>query len=178
MSIDFMINVDVPEGVKVEIRDSVVETSGPLGSNRRRANDKLLVVAKSGNSITIDSVKTKKLQKKAADAEISFAKELRNDMQGVRKYFETKMKVVFAHFPITIEVKGQEVRIVNMIGERTARVSKIVGETKVEAKGQDLRLYGTSIDDLGQTAANLRKAVRIRNKDGRIFQDGVYYDVE
>ena len=45
-------------------------------------------------------------------------------------------------------------------------------------KGQDMRLYGTSKDDVTQTAANLRKAVKIRKKDERTFQDGVYYSID
>jgi large subunit ribosomal protein L6 len=174
-----MESIEIPEGVKVEIKGDRVEVKGPLGTNTRRVNSKLLAVAASEKGITVDSsIGNKKLQKKAAEAEKSFAKELKNDMEGVRRYFEARMKVVFAHFPITIEVKTGEVRIVNMIGERSARVSKIVGNTKVEAAMPDLHIYGTSKDDVGQTAANLRKTVKIRDKDCRIFQDGIYFNVE
>lgn len=176
---DLMINIDVPEGVKVEVRDNTVSVTGPLGANSRKANDKFLAVAMGEKGITIESAKrSKKLAKRAMNAEKSFAKELRNDIDGVRKYFEVNMKIVFAHFPISIEVRSDEVRINNMVGERAPRVSRIVGKTKVEVKGQDLRLYGTSLDDVNQTAANLRKTVRIREKDSRTFQDGVYYAIE
>jgi len=174
-----MIQIDIPEGVKVDIQGTKVSVTGPLGSNTRTINDRMLTVTASGKGIKIDSVKTfKKLLKKTANCENSFAKELKNDMAGVAKHYEIKMKIVFAHFPISIEIKNNEVRINNMIGERAARISKIVGSTKVEVKGQDMRLYGTSKDDVTQTAANLRKAVKIRKKDERTFQDGVYYSID
>jgi large subunit ribosomal protein L6 len=68
--------------------------------------------------------------------------------------------------------------IKNLIGERAPRLASIAGTTKVEVKGQNVRLYGTSKDDVSQTAANIRKACKIRKKDGRIFQDGIYYAIE
>jgi large subunit ribosomal protein L6 len=174
-----MINVDVPEGVKVALHDNTVGITGPLGSNSRKVNDKFLKVSVSEKGISIEGVKRNdKLAKRAVNSERSFATELQNDINGVRKYFEVNMKIVFAHFPISMEIKNGEVRINNMIGERAPRISKIIGSTKVEVKGQDMRLYGTSRDDVNQTAANLRKTVRIRDKDSRTFQDGVYYAIE
>jgi large subunit ribosomal protein L6 len=44
-------------------------------------------------------------------------------------------------------------------------------------KGQNVRVYGTSLDDVSQTAANIRLACKIRNKDSRVFQDGLYYEI-
>ena len=44
-------------------------------------------------------------------------------------------------------------------------------------KGQNVRVYGPSLDDVSQTAANIRKACRMRNKDTRVFQDGLYFEV-
>jgi large subunit ribosomal protein L6 len=173
-----MIEVKITEGVKVEIRGVVIEVSGPLGVNKRSINDRLLSIKKNGETLVLEGVVSKKLGKKGIQAENSFAKELKNDMAGVTKLYEINMKIVFAHFPISIEVKGNEVRINNMIGERAARISKIVGATKVEVKGQDLRVYGTSLDEVSQTAANLRTAVKIRDKDSRTFQDGIYHSID
>ena len=179
MNDDLMINVDIPEGVKVAVHDGSVGITGPLGSNSRRINDKFLTVKVGDKGIAIESIKrNNKLAKRAVNTERAFATELQNDINGVRKYYEINMKIVFAHFPISMEIKNGEVRINNMIGERAPRISKIIGTTKVEVKGQDMRLYGTSRDDVNQTAANLRKTVKIRDKDGRTFQDGVYYALE
>jgi large subunit ribosomal protein L6 len=77
-----------------------------------------------------------------------------------------------------VEVKGDELLIKNIIGERFPRSSKIVGSTKIEIKGQNVRIYGTSLDDVTQTAGNIRLRCKMRNKDIRIFQDGLYYEIE
>ena len=170
--------IEIPSQVQIEVKGDVISTKGSLGSNTRRFNDALLKVAKDGNKLAITPITDKKLAKKAMMAERSLAKEMANDMNGVTKHFEINMQVVFAHFPITIEVKGDTINIKNIIGERAPRTSRIVGSTKVEVKGQSMRLYGTNLDDVSQTAANLRKTCKIVDKDSRIFQDGVYYAIE
>jgi large subunit ribosomal protein L6 len=173
-----IIEVQVPEKVTVDIRGNEIETKGALGTNKRMFNDTLLNVQKKENRIVIVAVKDKVLAKKAMKAEMSFKKELENDMKGVNEYFEKKMRIVFAHFPINIEIKGDRLNINNIIGERVPRISKIVGSTKIEAKGQNVRVYGISLDDVSQTAANIRQICKIRNKDSRVFQDGLYYEIE
>ena len=120
----------------------------------------------------------KALKNKAMVTERSLAKEITNDMNGVTKCFEIKMQTLHAHFPLTAEVKGNVMLIKNLIGERAAREARIAGSTKVEVKGQNIRIYGTMLDDVTQTAANIRKASKIRRKDERVFQDGVYYSLE
>lgn len=173
-----MIEVEVPSAVQIDINGSDVTVKGSLGSNTRRFNDALLSLSKSGNKIIIATTANKVLAKKAAMAERSFAKEINNDISGVQKHFEVNMQVVFAHFPVTVEAKDNIVMIKNLIGERAPRTAKVVGGTKVEVKGANLRLYGTRLDDVSQTAANLRRACRIREKDGRVFQDGIYFALE
>lgn len=173
-----MMEIEVPKGVTVEIKGNHIEVKGSLGMNKREFNDSLLKVHKKDEKIIIETVKEKGLAKKADKAEGSFKKELENDMKGVNEHFEKKMRIVFAHFPITVEVQGNIFVIKNIIGERFPRKSEIVGTTKIEAKGQNVRVYGTSLDDVGQTAANIRKACKIRNKDNRVFQDGLYYEIE
>ncbi len=85
-----------------------------------------------------------------------------------------RMKVVFAHFPVTVKVKGDTVGVENFMGERSARSAKIVGDCKVSVEGDDIIIKGVSLEDVGQTAANLEQATKIKRKDQRIFLDGIY----
>ncbi|MFH1222349.1 MAG: 50S ribosomal protein L6, partial [Candidatus Micrarchaeota archaeon] len=93
---------------------------------------------------------------------------------GVTEGYSRKLKALYAHFPITMEVKGREVIIKNFLGEKCPRVAKIAGDTKVEAKAQLVSVSGPDKEGVGQTCANLRAAVRIREKDPRVFQDGLF----
>jgi large subunit ribosomal protein L6 len=170
--------VEVPQGVTAELKGNEVVIKGSLGTNIRKFNDLLLIVSKEGNTIKVDATEEKAIRQKALNSTKSMATEIRNDIKGVQKHFEVKMEVVFAHFPATVEVKGARIAINKILGERVPRYANIVGTTKVEVKDKAVRIYGTSLDDVTQTAANVRTACKIRKKDIRIFQDGVYYSLE
>ncbi|MGN6349823.1 MAG: 50S ribosomal protein L6 [Candidatus Nitrosocosmicus sp.] len=96
-------------------------------------------------------------------------------IKGSTKGFTYRLKIVFAHFPISVKIKGKDISVENFFGERSARVSKIIGDdTKVTVQGEDIIVSGPNIESVSQTAANLELATRIKNKDSRVFLDGVY----
>jgi len=41
-------------------------------------------------------------------------------------------------------------------------------------KGDDIIVEGINIENVGQTAANIQLATKIKDKDPRVFQDGIY----
>ncbi|MDE1856919.1 MAG: 50S ribosomal protein L6 [Candidatus Micrarchaeota archaeon] len=173
-----MTSVEVPSGVTIEIKDGTITVKGSAGANTRRFNDAMLKVSKEGANVNIEAVMGTPLARKAVKAEGALAKEIRNDIAGAQKPFEINMQTVSAHFPMALEVKGDTLIIKNVLGERAPRKAHIVGHTKVEAKGQAVRIHGPSHDDVSQTAANIRMACRVRRKDTRVFQDGIYYALE
>ncbi|MGI0049648.1 MAG: 50S ribosomal protein L6, partial [Nitrososphaera sp.] len=96
-------------------------------------------------------------------------------VKGVEKGYTYKVKIIFAHFPISVKVKGKEIQVENFFGERSPRVSRIVGDaTKVSVVGEDVVIQGPSLEDVSQTAANVELSTRIKDKDQRVFLDGLY----
>jgi large subunit ribosomal protein L6 len=84
------------------------------------------------------------------------------------------MKIVYAHFPIKAAVKGDTFVIENFLGEKSPRKTSILGSTKVQVKGDQVVLTGPDVELVGQTAANIERATKIKGFDPRIFQDGIY----
>ena len=82
--------------------------------------------------------------------------------------------MVYAHFPISVKTKGDEIQVENFVGERSPRIAKIIGSCKVTIEGDDVIVKGVSVEDVGQTAANLELATKIKRKDQRVFLDGLY----
>ena len=93
---------------------------------------------------------------------------------GVVDGFTIKMKVVYSHFPVTVKVEGKNVLIENFQGERAPRICMIRGDTKVDVKGDDVIISGPVLTDVSQTAANVQQKSKVKNKDHRVFLDGIY----
>lgn len=169
-----MYEIEIPSGVKVEVNGHVVTIKGKLGSTIKHTSPKFTSIKVEGNKLKVDSVKTKKLVKKSLLAAQAMASELKDLMTGVEKGVEAKMKILYAHFPTTVEVKGKKMYLKNLFGEKVPREVAIVGDTKVEIKGQDVTIKGVDKYDVGQTIANIRKGCYARGYDTRVFQDGLY----
>jgi large subunit ribosomal protein L6 len=99
---------------------------------------------------------------------------IRNICEGLIVGYTIKMKVVYAHFPVTVKVDGKKIIIENFQGERAPRTTHIVGNTKVIPKGEDVILTGEVWTDITQTAANIELKTKVKNKDHRVFLDGIY----
>ena len=96
-------------------------------------------------------------------------------IHGVEHGYTYRLKIVFAHFPISVKVKGSEVHIENIFGERAPRIARIVGDkTEVTITNEDVSVKGPSLEDVSQTAANIESSTKIRDKDQRVFLDGLY----
>ncbi|MBN2154717.1 MAG: 50S ribosomal protein L6 [Candidatus Lokiarchaeota archaeon] len=99
-----------------------------------------------------------------------------NAIEGVSKGYTYKMKIAYSHFPITVDTDGKKILVKNFIGERSPRITYKAGSHPIEVKStkEDVVITGIDKEEVGQTAANIQKICRIRQKDKRIFQDGIY----
>ena len=64
--------------------------------------------------------------------------------------------------------------IQNFLGERYARKADILETVKVEVKAEIITVTGIDKEKVGQTAANIERATKVKNRDIRVFQDGIY----
>ena len=84
------------------------------------------------------------------------------------------MEVFYSHFPMQVDVEGDEVVIENFLGERAPRRTAIHGDTDVQVDEETITLRGPDVEAVGQTAADIEQLTRVQDKDVRVFQDGVY----
>jgi large subunit ribosomal protein L6 len=161
----------IPEGVKVTVNERVVTVKGPKGTLTRDFSNAPVTIKLHGDEISIE---TSWPRKREASIVGTIYSHIKNMMTGTLKGFTYKVKVIFAHFPVTVNVKGDNILIENFTGERSARIAKIKGDTKVTVKGEDVIVQGISLEGVAQTAANMEQATKVKRKDPRIFLDGLF----
>jgi len=169
-----MQQIEIPNGINAKLESGYIVVSGKLGSGKIKINEKLLNVKIEGNKIIIEPTQEKRLKRVALMAENALLGRLKGVFDGVEKGIERRLQVAFVHFPVSLELKGDTLFIKNLFGERAPRRAKVIGNTKLEIKGQELKVRGVDPYEVGQTVTNIEKACKILNKDTRIFQDGIY----
>ena len=161
----------IPEGVTVTQDKHMLSFVGPLGKTHKSFRNIPINI-----EIANDKVRLTKIGQKKRDYAILHTARsiIRNICEGLVIGYTIKMKVVFSHFPITVKVEEKKILIENFQGERAPRITNIVGNTKVIPKGEDVILTGEVWTDITQTAANIELRSKVKNKDHRVFLDGIY----
>ncbi|NOQ56386.1 MAG: 50S ribosomal protein L6 [Nanohaloarchaea archaeon] len=164
--------IAIPEGVKIEKQDGgKIEVSADGSSVSRVFVHPHVKYNISGSTLVVSTE-----SKRNNDCAVvgTWASHLNNMIKGVTSGFEYKLKIVYTHFPMNVSVNGDVVDIKNYLGGKGIMKANILGDTKVVVKKEDVIVSGTDKEDVGQTAANIERACKVKGKDRRVFQDGVY----
>ncbi|KAJ1976015.1 60S ribosomal protein L9B [Dimargaris verticillata] len=169
--------VTVPDGVTVAIKARVVKVTGPRGTltkdlshlnmDIQRPTKKLIrVVVWGGNRQHVSCIRT-------------VCSHIRNLITGVTKGFKYKMRYVYAHFPINVNLNddGTKLEIRNFLGEKVVRRITALEGVSCEistAQKDELLVMGNDVEKVSQTAALIQQSTAARNKDIRKFLDGIY----
>lgn len=163
--------IDIPEATEVSVDRLEVTVSGPAGSVTRRLWYPDITVSADAETVLLHADAT---DAKTNATMGTFESHVRNMLYGVTEGWLYQMEVFYSHFPMQVRSETDSVVIENFLGERHPRTVDIRGDTEVEIDGEELTLSGPSIEDVGQTAANIEQVTRVNDKDTRVFQDGVY----
>ena len=167
----FQDEVVIPEGITVTQKKHMLTFVGPLGKTHKSFRLIPVDVKIVENKLVLKAIGSKKRDYAILHTARSI---LRNICEGLIVGYTIKMKIVFAHFPVTVKVEGKNIIIENFQGERAPRRTVIVGNTKVVPGGEDIILTGEVWTDITQTAANIELKTKVKNKDHRVFLDGIY----
>jgi large subunit ribosomal protein L6 len=164
-------SISIPNDVKVSLNGSSITLSGPKGTLTKDFSHTGVKITKTEDKIIV-RMEGKGRKPKTMVGTVSA--HIRNMIKGVKEGHIYKMKIVYAHFPINVKIIGNEIHIENFMGERSKRIAKIVGDTKVKVSGDEIIIEGIDKEAVGQTAANIHLATHIKDRDPRVFQDGIY----
>ena len=167
----FQETIDIPEGINITVNKHMMGFQGPLGKTFKSFRKIPVNVEVADGKVTLKALGTRKRDYSILHTARSL---IRNICEGLTEGYTIKMKVVYAHFPITVKVDGKTILIENFQGERAPRKTFVVGNTKVIPKGEDVVLTGEVWTDVTQTAANIALKTKVKNKDHRVFLDGIY----
>lgn len=163
--------LQIPEGISCELKGKVITCKKGSVSFSRELELPKISVSLSGNEIIFSCEATSKRELKLINSNIAHMK---NVFVGLEKEFTYVLEAVNVHFPMTLKVDKGLLLINNFLGEKKPRIAKIHPNVKAEVKGQKITLTSHDKDAAGQTVSNIERATKVKNRDRRVFQDGIY----
>ena len=170
-------DIELPESVTITLKGKIVTAEGAKGTLTRDFSDFDVELKKTKTKINVKAYFINKKKKAKALAVVGY---IQNMIKGVTEGYIYKSKIVYSHFPITVEPdnKKRTVVIKNLYGGRKQINVPIVGDdTTVNVDKDDVIIEGIDKQAVGQTTANMQEACRLRGKrrkDPETFLDGVW----
>lgn len=163
--------ITIPSECQVSLEEKTVTVNGPKGSLKRSFPEPQTQIKIEGDAFIASTHINRKRTRALVGTVVAH---IRNMLIGVQHGYEYEMKIVYSHFPITVEIKEETVIIKNFIGERGSRTARLIGDVQVRTTEDEVFISGIDIEHVSQSAANIQQACKIRDKDRRVFLDGIY----
>ncbi len=162
---------ELPSGVTATLASGIITVKGPKGEVAKIMKDPTIKNADKENEVTISSQKGTKRQKRVIN---SFAAHLKNMIEGVQKPYHYTLKICSGHFPMNVSISGEQFIVKNFLGEKSPRTIKLKKGVSVKIEGDQIMIESADKDLAGQQASDIELLTAKRNRDLRVFQDGIY----
>lgn len=163
--------IEIPEGVVVSSDGHLFKFTGPKGElSREFVHPRIKIEQKDGKII----LKSEDERKNVKAVMGTWRAHMNNMTTGVTKGWNASLKLVYAHFPVKLEHKDGKLIIKNFLGSRSDREAKVIEGVELKINGDEIKLSGIDKEKVGQSAANIEHATRVKGYDRRVFQDGIY----
>ena len=164
--------VEIPEGVSASIDGDNVTVTGPKGSLSREFVSARHDIFQEGGALIVRIDVPRRKERALAG---TWNAHLNNMVKGVTDGFTYTLKALYSHFPMTLAVQGNQLIVNNYFGERVPRTADILPGVEVKVNNKvEVVVSGIDKESVGQTAANIERCAVVKNRDRRVFQDGIY----
>ena len=95
-------------------------------------------------------------------------------IKGVQQPYTYRLKICSGHFPMNVSISGDQFIVKNFLGEKSPRTLKLKKGATVKVEGDQILVESCSKELAGQQASDIELLTAKRNRDLRVFQDGIY----
>jgi large subunit ribosomal protein L6 len=163
--------MELPEGIDVKVEGYKITVSkGGKSVSKVMATKTLSFELRDGKIAFFSDRKTKRQRKIMG----TFMVHIKNMCKGVTEGHKYILKICSGHFPMSVTVSGTEFAVKNFLGESIQRKLKFSPEVSVKVAGDQVVVESVDKELAGQTAAKIETLTKIKGRDLRRFQDGIY----
>lgn len=164
--------IEIPGDITANIEDDVLIIKKDDKEIRRKLIALIDVKIKE-NKIVLKAERNRKIEKRLFG---TFRAHINNMIKGLNEDFVYKLKIANVHFPMNVSYNdnNQELIIKNFLGEKKDRIIKLSDRVDVKVDNEDIIVTSYDIEKAGDAATKIEKGAKVRNKDRRIFQDGIF----
>lgn len=161
----------IPKEVQLTLDQNTVKLKGQQGEVEKTFPHPKITLQMQGKELLLSVTAPTKREKRMAG---TFKSHIKNMLRGVQQGHSYTMKICSGHFPMNVSVANNEFVVQNFLGEKYPRKASFPTNVQVKVEGDRVVITSLDKEAAGQTAAKIEQLTRIKGRDKRIFQDGIY----
>ena len=164
--------IGIPEGINTELTENKL-TMKKEGEELNLEMHPFINARIEKDKIIIGAKRSRRTEKRLFG---TMKAHIKNMIKGLTEGFTYKLKIVNVHFPINVshDKISNELIVKNFLGEKKDRRIKLDKDVSVKIENDTIEVSSFNIEKAGQVATNIEKGTKVRNKDRRVFQDGIF----
>jgi len=159
------------KGAEATISGQLLTAKGAKGQVTRNFSNALVRMSLENGTVKFETTNPKRKAKALIETYVAHTT---NMLIGVTEGFTYRMEIVQSHFPSKVTASGDTIKVENFNGEKDARIVKLEKGVKIKVEGKDVFLSGADLELVAKSAQKLEDGTKIKRKDRRTFQDGIY----
>ncbi|MFH1786370.1 MAG: 50S ribosomal protein L6 [archaeon] len=163
--------IKIPDGVQVSVQRKKVTVKGKKGELTRQFVCPTIKIEVAGDQVIVTCESARKAKKATVG---TIAAHVKNMIIGVTNGYKYSLRAVYAHFPMVCKVQGSKFLIDNFLGEKYPRKTNVPAGVEIKISGQDLTVLGLNKEAVGIAASRIEQLTKLKTRDRRVFQDGIY----
>ena len=164
--------IELPNGVLATYENFILTIKGEKGEISKLLKYINVEIKVENNFVEVFTKRLTQRQKKIIN---TYRAHINNMIKGVMEGYSYRLRVVYAKFPITIEIKDKKFFVKNFLGEKKPRSCKVYDDLDVKIEGgNEIVIKGCDKERCGEQATLIEQTTRITHFDRRVIQDGVY----
>ncbi len=163
--------LQIPEGIECTYKEDILNCKKDQLELSHKIHAPTINLKITDKQIEIVCEKGNKLDYKKL---MTFKAHINNIFRGLTENFIYKLEICNVHFPMTAKAEGDKLAINNFLGEKVPRYAKILPNVEVKIEGNQITITSHDKEAAGQTAANFEQATKVKGRDRRIYQDGIF----
>lgn len=161
----------LPESAQIVFENDVLTLSQSGTTLTRTIAVPATLITLKGTTLTFHAPKGNKMQFKGIKSQLAHVK---NMIRGLKEKYTYKLEACNVHFPMTLKVEAGKLVITNFLGEKTPRYALLPAGVDVVIKGTTLTITSPNREQAGQAVSVIEAATKVRKRDRRVFQDGIF----
>ena len=173
MKNDIIETIEIPQGTDAILEGSslTLKKGGIESKKSFKISNVEVNIRKEGSKIILEAKKATRNESKIIN---TIRAHINNMILGMDKKYVYKLKVCSVHFPIAVSKEGNFIVVKNFLGEEKPRKAEILKNADARIEKDIITIESPDKEAAGHNAANIENATRVRAKDRRVFQDGIF----